>query len=106
MVGMNSSSPGSLPPGGARVGVGSPRRPTLAPGIGRIALGVLLCLPGGLVIVLGGLLLSPGIALVRSGMSRLIAALPVGGSESVSSRFYRPQMWWPAKPRETLHHGN
>jgi uncharacterized membrane protein HdeD (DUF308 family) len=84
--------------GGARPETaGPPRHLRLAPGVARILAGLVICLPGGLLLALAILFLSPGIALVASGLSRLTTVLE-GRRTSVGSRIgarypWRPNTW-------------
>lgn len=98
-----------LPEGSPQVGArsGAPRRLLLAPGTWRVILGVLFCLPGGLLLVAAALLLAPGVLLADSGLTRLAKYL-VGKQPPQPQipalqdpRNPRSSMTWPAPtPRQ------
>lgn len=91
MGGPSPSTP--FPPladGAGRTRSGPPATHLPAPGSFRILIGLLLCLPGGIVLALGAFLIGPGVALVLSGLRRFRR-----GPERPET--LRPSIYWPAK---------
>lgn len=84
---------------GARGGA-LPRRLPLAPGAWRLIFGLLLCLPGGLVILAGLAIACPGLLLADSGITRLAKQLVGKPQPQIpplqDARNPRSSMTWPA----------